>query len=146
MSEDELLLVAKLRALEPTQDGRVIRALLDLLATERRRVDVTADNRPPCACAAKAAFPHQHAAMCPARLTYAAHADASLHEWRRANALGAALRDLWDAVAAEVAVHPGMHDRVAAAFRDAREVLSQHESSSFPGDDGLPFDHAEARY
>ena len=138
MSEDELLLVAKLRALEPTQDGRVMRGLLDLLMAERRR-RVEPGCRPPCGCHAGGGLARLHSPTCPARLTYEEHVAASVHEWRRATALADSLARMRDAVAAEVAVHPGMHDRVAAAYKKADATLEEHRSSAFPGDDGLPF-------
>lgn len=143
MTGDELLLVAKLRGMEPTQDGRLIRALLDLLAKAHRRcvvAEARPEARPSCDCRGGTLDPPvAHESGCASHRTYAEHAQAAVREWTRANALACSLRALHDAVAAEVAIHPGMHDRVAAAFRDAQHELVAHELSAFPGDDGLPF-------
>lgn len=135
----ELLLVAKLRAMEETQDGRIIKALLGAL---RNQPIAAPDGRPSCDCGAKASTPEQHGPSCSARLTFAEHVNASIHEWDRANALALALRELHAAVGAEVAIHPGMHDAVARAFKRAGDALSSGGQSHFPGDDGLPFNLA----
>lgn len=129
---DELLLVARLRALENTQDGRIIRALL-------ARPTPTPEGRPTCDCQCKSHKPPDHALSCAFRLTFKEHVEASIHEWDRANTLARALRSIYDAVGAEVAIHPGMHDRVARAFKEAASALEGAERSLFPGDDGLPF-------
>ena len=140
--------MAKLRALEDTQDGRLLRRLLLLvqqLGTEVNALRADGAGCPPCDCAnpivgeVGSITERRHEPGCASLLRFNEHVRAVRHEWGRAKALASALRELKDAVGAEVAVHPGIHDRVARAFKAAAQALLEHEESKFPGDDGLPF-------
>lgn len=134
---DEELLCAKLMATEPTPEGRVIRALLAVVAGSEPGM------RFPCDCGIErdaATLPHEHSNLCTFRVQARNWPMLAKLEWGMHNNTMDALKEVIGAVDAEVALHPGMHDRLHTAMTKAKDVVRYRGDSRWPGHDAdLPF-------
>jgi len=135
--DQETLLVAKLASLDATAEGRLIRLLLAEVGSLRKLVAVP--GFPPCDCGVSGDGHMPHELHCSSMVAYGAHVERARMEWSRATTVVKALRGLFDAVAAEVAMHPGDHNLLMPAFAYAGTILRTCEESKYPGDDGVPF-------
>lgn len=84
---------------------------------------------PPCDCA-NPEYGGQsiHERGCASQRPFSWYPDAFKEEAMRAEEVCSSLRALVDAIAGEVAFHPGMHDKTVPAFERARSVLMRLEN------------------